>query len=160
LFHQFQNGYTQFKNAWYTEGTARWWEYALRKGVGKSGAMPVTDADQKALFAAKYDAGGFWNALAAACDPAGTFSLPADLEAIRYVGSDQRVVEDDRLHGIAFMKALLEELDAADDEVSKSEGLDPLNWKEARQRAVENNGPIWTATQNVFRRFSPNSLPK
>ena len=31
LFHAFQNGYTLFKNAWYTEGTARWAENAFRE---------------------------------------------------------------------------------------------------------------------------------
>jgi len=40
LFHEFQNGYTLFKNAWYAEGTARWAEYALREGVGQAGQLP------------------------------------------------------------------------------------------------------------------------
>jgi len=47
LFHEFQNGYTLFKNAWYTEGTARWAEYALRKGVGKAGQLPTTEAKRR-----------------------------------------------------------------------------------------------------------------
>jgi len=152
LFHEFQNGYTLFKNAWYTEGTARWAEYALRKGVGKAGQLPTTEAEQEALCKLKYDASGFWNALAEATDAKGTFRAPKDLVEARYVGTQQRIIQDLRLHGIDFMRALLEELDAMDDKVSEEEGLDPLDWREARQNASDNNGPIWAATLNACRR--------
>jgi len=152
LFHQFQNGYSLFKNSWYTEGTARWAEYALRKGTGKAGRLPTTEAERKALYKLKYEASGFWNALAEATDKRGIFRVPKDLGEIRYIGTRQRVIQDLRLHGIAFIKALFEELDATDDKVSKEEGLDPLNWKEARQRAPENNDLIWAAVLNACRR--------
>jgi hypothetical protein len=154
LFHEFQNGYSLFKNSWYTEGTARWSESALRKGVGKAGAIPTTDVERKALYTASYDASAYWNALAVACDKAGTFSVPKDLAEIVYVGTQQRIIEDLRLHGAAFIKALLEELAVADHRVSQAEGLNPLDWKEARQRAPDNNDIIWDATQTVLRRFT------
>ena len=40
LFHSYQNGYTLFKNSWYTEGTARWSEDILRKGIPKQNKLP------------------------------------------------------------------------------------------------------------------------
>ncbi|MEW6357351.1 MAG: hypothetical protein AB1696_13560 [Planctomycetota bacterium] len=157
LFHEFQNGYTLFKNSWYTEGTARWSEHAFRKGVGKAGQLPTTKAEKEALFKLKYDASGFWNALAEASDREGVFRAPTELEEARYVGADQRIIEDLRLHGVDFMRALLEELDTMDDVVSKEEGLDPLDWKEARQNAPENNERIWAALLNACRRFEKQS---
>ena len=152
LFHQFQNGYSLFKNPWYTEGTARWAEYALRKGVGKAGRLPATDPEKKALWRFKYRASGFWNALAEASDGKGTFHVPKELREARYVGTRQRIIEDLRLHGVDFMRALLQELDAMDDRVSKEEGLDPLHWREARQRASGNNALIWAAILKACRR--------
>jgi hypothetical protein len=153
FFHQIQNGYTLFKNAWYTEGTARWSESALRQGTGKAGPLPATPTDKAALFKLRYEADGFWNALAEASDSKGSFTAPRELLEMRYVGSDEPIIQDPRLHGVDFIRALLEELDAIDSEVSQDEGLDPLDWREARQRAVENNEPIWTATLKACRRF-------
>jgi len=159
LFHEFQNGYTLFKNAWYTEGTARWAEYALRKGVGRAGPLPTTEAAKEALYGLKYDASSFWNALAEASDGKGTFRVPKELAEAHYVGGQQRIVQDLRLHGIDFMRALLQELDAMDDEVSRMDGLDPLDWSEGRQNAPDNNDPIWAATLNACRRVREESPP-
>jgi len=157
LFHEFQNGYTLFKNAWYTEGTARWVEFALRKGVGTAGHLPTTRAEKEALFKRKYGASRFWNALALAADKKGVFHVPKKLGDARYVGTRQKIIQDLRLHGIDFMRTLLEELDAMDDKVSKADGLDPLEWKETRQRAPKNNEAIWTAILNTVRRFQEKS---
>lgn len=157
FFHEIQNGYTLFKNPWYTEGTARWSESALRKGTGKTGTLPTTAAQREALYPLSYEADSFWNALAEACDDKGTFTAPGELLEARYVGSRQAVIQGLDLHGIDFIRALLEELDAIDGGVSQREGLDPLDWGEARQRAVENNEPIWTATLNACRRFQHQS---
>jgi len=157
LFHEFQYGYTLFKNSWFTEGTARWSEYAFRKGVGKMGAIPKSEAERKALFGAAYQASSYWNALAEACDKAGTFALPKDLEEMVYVGTKQRIIEDKRQHGVAFMKALLEELAVADHQVSQAEGLDPLDWKEKRQNDAKNNEVIWDVSQQVFSKFIKNN---
>ncbi|MBN2375620.1 MAG: hypothetical protein JXD22_04420 [Sedimentisphaerales bacterium] len=157
LFHEFQNGYTLFKNAWFTEGTARWVEYALLKGVGKAGKLPASKAEKEALYKLKYDASGFWNALAQASDGNATFCVPKELAEPNYVGTQQQIIQDRRLHGIDFMRAILEELDAMDDKVSKEEGLNPLDWSESRQNAAENNDPIWTATLNACRRFREKS---
>ncbi len=157
FFHEIQNGYTLFKNGWYTEGTARWAESALRKGSGKAGTLPATQAEKQALFKLRYQAGGFWNALAEASDSRGSFAAPQELLEIRYVGSGETIVQDLRLHGVDFIRVLLEELDAMDDEISRREELDPLNWPEARQHAAVNNEPIWTATLKACRRFQDQS---
>jgi hypothetical protein len=157
LFHMFQNGYTLFKNAWYYEGTARWSEDLLREGAGRAGSLPATAAELEELFKLSYGASRFWQALARATDSKGKVSVPQDLRAVCYRGSQKPIVEDDVFYGGQLLKALLEELDNADDLVSRENGLDPLDWSEARQRSSENNRPIWNAVINVSRRFASDS---
>ena len=158
LFHEFQNGYSLFKNSWYTEGTARWAQYALHKGAGPVGKVPATVAERATLYGLSYDAAGFWNALAEAADPIGKFTVPQDLANVRYAGTGRPVIEDPRLHGIEFIKALLEELEAADHAVSRVKGLNPLDWPEARQRSPENNDVIWGATERALKRLTGRGL--
>ena len=122
------------------------------EGGRESGTAPDHGGEKEALYKLKYDSSGFWNALAEASDGKGTFRVPKELAEAEYVGTQQRIIQDLRLHGIDFMRALLEELDAMDDKVSKEEGLDPLDWREARQNASDNNDPIWAATLNACRR--------
>lgn len=157
LFHVFQNGYTLFKNAWYYEGTARWSEDLLREGVGQAGALPGTSVELENLFKLSYDASRFWQALARAVDPKGRVSVPRDLRAICYRGSEKPIVEDDVFHGAQLLKALLEELDRADDVVSRENALNPLDWPESRQRSPENNRAIWNAVIKVSRCFTSES---
>lgn len=159
LFHVFQNGYTLFKNAWYYEGTARWSEDLLRAGVGEEGPLPANAAEVEALFKRSYDASRFWQARARVTDPAGTVRIPPELRALRYLGASAPIIEDERFHGAPLLKALLEELDRADDEVSRQNKLDPLDWSEARQRSPENDRVIWAAVLTVSRRLAPNAPP-
>lgn len=86
LFHLYQNGYTLFKNRWFTEGTARWIEDLSRKS--ETGRVPRSIQDVQKLFEQTYDAADFW----------------------REVG--QRV--DGGRDGRVFIRALLEELDRND----------------------------------------------
>ena len=157
LFHLFQNGYTLFKNRWYTEGVCRWAELALGKGAGRAGPLPARREDIEKLFGLAYGASRFWNALARETDSVGKIAAPPDLLALRYVGIDAAVVEDDVLYGAAFVKALLEELDRMDDVASRENGLDPLNWKESRQMSPENNRYVWAAVLSACRRFQAES---
>lgn len=157
LFHMFQNGYTLFKNAWYYEGTARWSEDLLREGAGQAGSLPAATAELESLFKLSYDASRFWQALARATDPKGKVSVPQDLRAVCCRGSQKPIIEDDAFHGAPLLKALLEELDHADDVVSRKCGLNPLDWSENRQRSSENNCAIWNAVINVSRRFASDS---
>jgi hypothetical protein len=157
LFHIFQNGYTLFKNPWYYEGTARWSEDLLRAGAGEAGTLPATRADLEELFKLSYGASRFWQALARATDPVGRVRLPEDLQDVRYPGSSKPIIEDAVFHGAPLLKALLEELDRADDVASKERGLNPLDWSEALQRAPENDRYLWAAVIKVCQRFSPDS---
>lgn len=151
LFHGFQNGYTLFKNSWYTEGTARWSEHAFRVGAGSPGSLPRTRDEVEGLFSQKYEAASFWNALAKTSDPAGEIRVPESLMAARYIGDPKPIIEDARLHGVALIRALLEKLDRMDDVASREAGLNPLDWPEARQRGAENNPFIWKAVTDACR---------
>lgn len=157
LFHIFQNGYSLFKNAWYYEGLARWSEDLLRAGVGEAGALPASAAEVEALFKRSYDASRFWQELARVTDPAGTVRIPLDLRTTGYIGGGKPIIEDDRFRGAALLKALLEELDRADDVVARQRGLDPLDWSEGQQRSGENDRAIWAAMLTVSRRLAPDA---
>lgn len=159
LFHVFQNGYTLFKNPWYYEGVARWSEDLLREGAGEAGTLPATATELTGWFKLSYDASRLWQALARATDPTGKVRVPPDLSTGRYPGWSKPVMEDDHFHGALLIKALLEELDRADDVVSREHNFDPLDWSEARQRSPENDRPIWKAVINVCQRFSSDSPP-
>ena len=159
LFHVFQNGYTLFKTPWYYEGTARWSEDLLRAGAGEAGPLPATKAELEDLFKRSYEASRFWQALARATDPAGRVQVPEELRGTRYPGSPKPIVEDAVFHGAPLLKALLEELDRADDAASKAGSLNPLDWSEARQRSSENDRYIWAAVINVCRRYAPDAPP-
>ncbi|MET0534054.1 MAG: hypothetical protein ABW171_07500 [Steroidobacter sp.] len=85
LFHLYQNGYTFFKNRWFTEGTARWAE----QGVFKAGPLPTSSAEVQSLFQKTYDTAPFWSALGSRVDsPNGAF-IKAFLEELGRV--DDRV---------------------------------------------------------------------
>ncbi len=162
LFHEFQNGYTLFKNAWYTEGTARWAEFAFREGAGPGGPLPRAWPEIETLFGQRYEAAAFWYALARAADAEGKLRVPESLMAARYLGDPRPIIEDGRLYGAALIRAVLEELDRLDDVSSRGAGLNPLDWPEARQRAPENNRFIWEATLAACRRLKielPHPLP-
>lgn len=120
LFHLYQNGYTFFKNRWYTEGTARWAELIMLGRVGAGAPPPNSSSTRDRLFNKSYNAKSFWN------------------ELIRRVDSSTQ--------GKRFIKALLEELDASDDVAAQKRGLDNNHWKESEQRRNDNNIYIWNAT--------------
>lgn len=155
LFHVFQDGYSQFKNAWYYEGMARWAENILGQRMDAVGSVPANRADVEALFERRYDASRTWQALARASDSATRMRLPRDLRDARYIGSQKPIFKDDVFYGAAFLKALLEELDRADDVVAQEKDFNPLDWPEIQQRSSENNPVIWNAAVKVFHRFVP-----
>lgn len=157
LFHVFQNGYSQFKNAWYSEGTARWSEDLLREGVGAAGTLPANTTELAEVFKLSYDASRFWQALARATKPVGRVHMSQDLRNIHYLDSPKPMIEDDAIHDAKLIKALLEELERESSVVSQEDGLDPLNWPEARQNAPANNRHIWNAVINLSRRFVSDS---
>lgn len=128
LFHLYQNGYTFFKNRWYTEGTARWSELVVLNRIGDASPLPDSTLTRDRVFQQTYAASTFWNALI----------LILDKEAL----------------GKQFIKAVLEELDISDNIAAKDRGLGNSHWKEAEQHSKANDMYIWQAMKNVVRRMS------
>lgn len=123
LFHLYQNGYTFFKNRWFTEGTARWAEHINKKDAGRSGCLPRSLSDVQGLFHETYGAAPFWSVVAAGVDPAGG--------------------------GRSFIKAFLEELDRMDDVVGVERGM-AAKWSEQEQMSRANDVHIWRAVQSTL----------
>lgn len=90
LFHLFQNGYTFFKNRWFTEGMARWVERIDNQGVKTTAPLPNSPSDVQALFSKTYETAPFWSSVANRVD----------------AGSSGRT----------FIKRFLEELERMDDQ--------------------------------------------
>jgi hypothetical protein len=157
LFHLYQYGYSMFKVAWYTEGTARWIQYILDEGSGQPKGVPLAPADLEKLFTMKYEAEGFWSTLGHAADARGQLKLTREMRSVRYIGTNEPVVRDAEFHGGLFVKQLLEAMDAADDKASADRKLDPLFWKEDQQRSADNNPYMWAAVVDVSRKYSRRS---
>lgn len=144
VFHLFQNGYTMFRNRWYMEGTARWSESAVDRDGYPAGRVPETDAERAELFRKSYDAVGFWNRVCLDADPEGT-PIPRELRELRYPGSGKPIITAEKVHGAAYVKALLEGLEEADLAMSREKGREPYRWSEDEQRSPDNDAAIWAA---------------
>lgn len=119
LFHLYQNGYTYFKNPWYTEGTARWSELVMNGRLGPGGLLPNNRAQKRELFRKTYAASAFWNELILRCNK-------AEL-------------------GKTFIRKLLERLSELDSIAAKERGIPSTNWQESEQRSEDNDPYIWRA---------------
>jgi len=147
FFHLIQYSISYFKNAWYTEGTARWSEKALGTGgLGKTGPK----AEPPALFKMSYDASEkFWNPLAAADDPVGTIPehlVSAGLKQLTY-STGANVLQDFKLTGWQLMRDVLLELNKADKVAFRELGYD--RWSEQNQNSEKNNPYILRAVMDV-----------
>lgn len=152
LFHLHQYAYSMFKARWFLEGTARWAEYALRAGTGPGQSLPQTkDAIEARLFFQTYQAELLWNRLAGITDPVGRLPLSQDLTQAEYLDGSI-VIHDDALHGVGFMKALLEALDSQSAEIATRKGWNRYNWAEADQTSPEQNQEILQAVIRAFSR--------
>lgn len=158
VFHLFQNGYTFFKTPWYYEGMARWAEDLLGACRDGERKLPRNREEVESRFRLRYEASGFWRAMAEALEPAGNYPVPPDLAGARYPGCGARVLEDEVFRGALWLRAVLEELDACDEEVAREGGWDPGDWPEARQRGEGNSGWIWRGMVGACRRH-PGSSP-
>ncbi|WP_431512170.1 hypothetical protein [Variovorax sp. DAIF25] len=151
LFHQYQYAYTMFKPRWFLEGTARWAEHALRAGEAPQRQLPATpQALREQVFSQTYATSGMWNRIAAILDPAGRIDLPPDLARATYVDGSP-VVHDGRLHGAAFVKALLEALGPLDHRIAARNGWRVFGWREDDQRSSVNDGEIFRQVLQVVR---------
>jgi hypothetical protein len=157
MFHIIQYGTTYFKNAWYSEGTARWSERALGLGgVGEiryQGPWPLTDERRDQVFKMSYSAAGeFWNPLAMLDDSRG--EIPKDrvsreLRELTYAGGD-RVLKDLQFNGWELIRDVLLELAKADRVAFRELGYD--RWSEENQNSPKNSPYIYQAVMEVLRR--------
>ncbi|NGZ06428.1 MAG: hypothetical protein G8237_08730 [Magnetococcales bacterium] len=154
LFHLFQYGYTMFKRPWYLEGMARWSESMLRATPPKTAPLPKSNAELTAFFDKKYDAVGVWYALTTGVDPVGQIKVPESAANLRYV-SGKKMVQDDKLPGVAFMRAVLEGLDKLDDQISTAQGLTPFGWSESMQRDQKHDLPMWKLIETLYHTHGP-----
>jgi hypothetical protein len=128
LFHLFQNGYTYFKNRWYTEGTARWSEVIILNRIGRSDKLPETSADVAKLYSKTYKASLFWN--------------------------DIIKISDRGNLGKRYIKELLEQLDYFDNRVARKRGIRSKDWKEVEQRSKGNDKYILLAAIEAVRKVN------
>jgi hypothetical protein len=154
-FHLIEYGLTRFKRRWLTEGMARWSEGALGAGglgrVREPVSLPLAPEKRAALVAMSYEASEhFWNPLASRTDPSGL--LPhgpqfQELQAMTYVDGTQ-VLKDDRLSGWRFMRAVLLELEKADQQAYARLGY--TEWSEVNQNSPKNDPFILEAVMRVL----------
>lgn len=153
-FHLIQNCSTYFKCRWYTEGMARWSEHALDKGglgrIEYKGRFPQTRDEQLALFEMAYDTEFYlWNPLAKLEDKKGKLdrdSIPREAQQLRYVNG-KVILEDLKLNGAEFMKALLLRLGEMDDVAMEELGF--KDWSEKNQKSLDNSPYIYKAIIDV-----------
>lgn len=146
LFHSYQYGYTMFKNRWLIEGTARWSEKILEEGTGSQKKLPKTIEEIHELLNGSYDTSYFWNRLAKVCTlDEKDFIVPKEFKDIKYVGTNQNIIEDNTIYGSYFMKILWQNFDYFDNVVSKERNFDELDWKESDQKDFSNNKYILLA---------------
>lgn len=161
MFHVIQNGATYFKTRWYTEGSARWSEFALNPGAtgdtqyDPRGVFPQPPQVRADLFNRTYDAAPvFWYPLAKRL---GTSVIPAEripagVSAARYVNG-QPILRDAQLAGWQFMREVFKELPRAQKTAFAKLGYQ--NWSEDNQKSIANSPFIYQAVMDAARRIDP-----
>ena len=153
LFHLFQNGYTMFKNRWYTEGTARWSEGVLKEGTGSRQPLPDSVEALAHVLTLTYDTKYMWRQLAYLLDTNnGVFSLPEGLPAS--APGYGAVPEDNTTHGYAVVLKLLEELDRVSAIAAIDYDVPLYDWSESLQKSDQNNPYILCAIKFTVESFS------
>jgi len=151
LFHAYQNGYSMFKNRWYTEGTARWSEFSFKKRTGKQHNLPSTAKQIEKLLNRSYGAKYFWNRLLFLCATNDKgFKLPKNLKNRVYIGTNKKIIEDNTLFGYKFLEKFLAKLDIYDDIATKKRGFINYNWREKEQKSFQNNPYILKALKDTI----------
>lgn len=137
-FHTIQNGYSMFKNRWYTEGTSRWAEGVFKEGTGERKILPQNNLQLNQLFEKSYDAKYFWRKITYLCDTnKGKFEKQQwmDESIIGY----PKLIKDNRVFGYLFMKYFFENLDNEDNKVSFLRGIKEYVWEEKDQKYNQEN---------------------
>ena len=156
LFHLYQNSYFMFKNKWLTEGTARWSESLIDKGVGRniSSSLPQSREELVETMNMSYAASAMWTRLFQLVDDREKFDIPDTLRNAHYVDGSQ-VIDDNKAYGTSFIKVLFEALEEQSKQASNDRGWDTYNWKEQEQKSADNNVYIWQAIQDAVNRTVP-----
>ncbi|MFH1496027.1 MAG: hypothetical protein ABIG70_14680 [Pseudomonadota bacterium] len=128
VFHTYQYSYTHFKNAWYLEGMARAMEPAFNDRTYQTETLPTKPAELDKLLTRTYSASRFWSRMMALCDP----ECVASWDGKHFKSTGQ-------MCGGSFVKAVLEEFQAADPLAAKSRGIAPNDWPESEQWSSGNN---------------------
>ncbi len=117
-FHLIQNGYTMFKNRWFTEGTARWSEALLNESIVNRQKLPTTIKQlNKDFLNQTYKTDVYWNQMAYLCGKK----------------------TNNKLYGYDFIENILEGFDQKDKQVTKKMNYKKYNWKEKEQKSADNN---------------------
>lgn len=156
LFHLYQNSYFMFKNKWLTEGTARWSESLIDKGVGKKigSRLPQSRNELVETMEMSYAASAMWARLFQLVDSRDVFDIPDTLKNARYLDGS-RVIDDNKAYGTSFIKVLFETLEEQSGQASNDRGWNTYNWKEKEQKSADNNVYIWQAIQDAVNRAVP-----
>ncbi|MCW5201434.1 MAG: hypothetical protein QTN59_05930 [Candidatus Electrothrix communis] len=159
FFHLIQYSVTSFKNLWFTEGTARWAEYGLKKedpdgSVPRLVAWPLSNEQAATLFTTGAKAAEvFWTPLAAKMNNKGVIPFTPALYKIMplaYAG-DKPVFGSMRFPGWMFIRDVLVELGRVDDTALQKLGYQ--EWTEENQLSPKNNSYIMQAINTVVTRY-------
>ncbi len=154
LFHEFQYGYTLFKNSWYLEGMARFSQYLFKSEVPPTTNFPSTKKERDRLLQQSYDACSFWQMMFASIQDRREFKVPEKIKQRKYITVNKRIFEGGSFNAVHAFKLFLEEYDKVDDEVSRKARLNPIIWDDRIQKAKRNNIYLWPATLRVYRKLS------
>lgn len=156
LFHLYQNSHFMFKKGWLTEGTARWSQSLLEKGVGKkvSKSLPQTQDELEEVMDLSYAASAMWARLFQLVDNEGEFKIPNATKSVQYLNGTS-VIKDNKAYGASFIKVLFDELEEQSNQASSDRGWDRYNWKEKDQKSAANNPYIWRAVQDAVNKTVP-----
>jgi hypothetical protein len=155
-FHLIQNGYTMFKNRWYTEGTARWSETLFRKGIGEQKKLPSSIQQLETILSQTYNTKFMWNRLAYLLDT-NNCHLDTNLITSKYVDNKTTIIDDKLFCGNEFMKSFLENLMKNDKLASKDMNYKTYEWKESNQKSPINNKYILSALRDTIYSFNDGS---
>lgn len=145
LFHLYQNGYSMFKNRWYTEGLARWAEDAFNKTrVLDRKPLPATKSELDAVLNQTYEAKYLWRQLAYLLDDTNkhnklTCSLNSNINGNNIGGNNIDGLKESYIYGYRFVRYLLEKLDALDEIAAVNYKIPSHTWRETQQKSAENN---------------------
>lgn len=159
MFHLFQYGLTEFKRSWLNEPTAKWAEYALRRGeFYPLGAAPYTipatqEEIERDIIGKPIDAPAnrFWTRLIELAETDADRQTPAK-QLLPLAYTDGRpIFKDDTLRGTPFIVALFEALNALDKAVSRSEGWSPYRWRESDQISATHDLRLLRLVHDIVR---------